>query len=223
VLLDPTDEELVSLGHPGRQLRIGIATAVVLLLIAIAKPWPGDGFAASPTPIPPAIVAAVATPVAASPTPPPTRSQGEWDNSVCTSPDGWRVVADDVELGRSVRAWLVANVAYSLVPPVRTSIPVTAVVSRAVNELGFCVPTDVSEHGLVAWSGTLWLQGGDTADPGAWKRVAQLNPAPGSLGAVANPVDGSVALWPPGSYVMEARFKGSLTEAWLGLVIKATP
>jgi hypothetical protein len=221
VLLDPTDEEFLSLGHPGRKLWIGIVAAVAMLLVAIAKPWPGDGLAASPTPT--AVMVAAAPTITPSPRPSPHPSFGDWDNSVCVSPDGWRVVADDVELGRSVRSWLVATVAYSLVPPIRASIPVTAVVSRGVKELGFCVPTDVSEHGHIAWSGTLWRQGSDPADPTGWRRVAQLNPSPGSYGAVADPLDGSAKSWPPGIYVMEARFTGSVTEAWLGLVIKATP
>ncbi len=220
--MDLTEEELVPLGRAGRQVPVGIAAVALLLVVAIAKPWDGQQPMSSPAPATPHIVT-VATAATTPPARIPVPSPGDWDNTVCTSPDGWRVVADDVELGRSVRSWLVASVAYSFVPPIATSIPFTLVVSGSLNRLGFCIPQAVLEHGEIGWSGTLWRQGADAAGQIGWLRVAVLTPAPGSLGAVADRLDGSAGLWPPGTYVMEARFAGSLTEAWLGLAVKATP
>ncbi len=218
--MDPIDVELISLGRTARTLPIGIAAAAVLLLVATVKPWAGDSTRESEVPAPP--VPVIAAPPAAPPgrTQSPTLTPSDWDKTVCLSRDGWLVVADDVQPGRSVRTWLVASVVYAMVPPIRTSIPVTSLVSHSVDKLGFCVPAGVLDHGRNAWNGTLWRQGGDPADPTGWRQVARLTPSPGSFGAMADPLDRSVVVWPPGIYVMEARISGSLQDAWLGLVIK---
>jgi len=222
--MDPTDEQLVRLGHPGRSMQFGIAAVALLLLAAIAKPWPIDGSAA-PTPSGSPVGVAAATPSPTAPAPTPTRTpsaaHSDWDSTVCASPDGWRIVADQVERGRSVRAWLMAGAVYSMVPPIRSTIPITPLVSGGLSGLGFCAPAGVSEHGKVAWSGTLWRQGAERAGPVSWQPVARLTPLPGSLGAVAEPLNESPALWPPGYYVLEARIKGQLREAWIGLTIQS--
>jgi uncharacterized protein YbdZ (MbtH family) len=220
--VDPTDEQVIRTGHVGRRVRLGIAAAAVLVVAATAKPWallPVD-----PTPTPPAELVAVATSTPTpTPTPAPTPrpSYSDWDNTVCVSPDGWRVVADNVQLGRSVRSWVVAAAAYSFVPPISTTIPRTLLVSHGVSLLGFCVPAGTTALSKDDWSATLWRQGGDVANPTGWRAVGSVTPPPGSLGAPAAPFDRSAAGWPPGKYFLEARFQGSLTEAWLGLVIVA--
>jgi hypothetical protein len=217
--LDLRDEELISLGPTGRQLPIGIAAVAVLLLLAVVKPWIGDTTTESGIQASPALAVAAVTAVVPTGAPSPAVTPGDWDNTVCASPDGWLVVADEAKLGGSFRTWLIASVIYSLVPPIRTSIPLTPLVSHSVERLGFCVPTAVSDNGRNKWSGTLWRQGGDSADPTAWREVARLNPSSSSLGAWADPLDRSAAVWLPGIYVMEARFSESPRDAWLGLVI----
>jgi uncharacterized protein YbdZ (MbtH family) len=222
--VDPTDEQVIRTGHVGRRVRLGIAAAVLLVVAATAKPWtlvPVDA-----TPTPPAEVVAVATSTPpANPTPTaapiPRTSYSDWDNAVCVSPDGWRVVADSVQLGRSVRSWVAAAAAYSFVPPISTTIPRTLLVSHGVSLLGFCVPAGITALSKDDWSATLWRQGGDVANPTGWRAVGSVTPPPGSLGAPAAPFDRHAVGWPPGKYFLEARFEGSLTEAWLGLVIVA--
>ena len=139
---------------------------------------------------------------------------------MCQSPDGWRVVADDVELGRSVRAWVAAAAAYSFVPPIPSTIPLTLLISPGVRRLGFCAPVSVVQGGRIGWTATLWRQG-SFSSPNGWRAVASLTPSPGWFGAPADPIDQSLAGWPPGTYVLEARFENSLTEAWLGLTIRS--
>jgi hypothetical protein len=220
--VDPTDEQVIRTGHVGRRVRFGIAVASVLVVAATAKPWalvPADV-----TPTPPAEIVAAVTSVpkptlTTAPTPRP--SFINWDSTVCVSPDGWRVVADDVELGRSVRSWVVATAAYSFVPPISTTIPRTLLVSHGVSLLGFCVPAVLAGSSKADWSATLWRQGVDAANPNGWRQVASVKPPPGALGAPAAPFDRNAVDWPPGKYFLEARFQGLLTEAWLGLVIQA--
>jgi hypothetical protein len=107
------------------------------------------------------------------------------------------------------------------VPPVRSAVPVTALVSSGVSSLGFCLPPDSVVAAETGWSGTLWRQSGDGADPNAWQAAAQLTPARGSIGALTDRIDASTATWPPGRYLLEARFDGSSREAWLGLLIRS--
>ena len=215
--MGPTGVELVRLGRTSRQMVLVVSVLALLLLVAVVKPWPGEGSptrsaSASPEEFVAGVSAGAAFPVAS-----PTDPAG----ALCASPDGWRIVADDVELGRSVRTWLVATVEYAVVPPVRSTVPVTSLVLGGVNDLGFCLPGGVSGPGKTGWSGTLWRQGGVGADSTAWQPAARLTPSPGSLGALAEPLDGSVGTWPPGRYVLEARFVGSDSEAWLGLLIRS--
>jgi len=220
--VDPTDEQVIRTGHVGRQVRLGIAVAALLVAAATAKPWALAPADVTPTPTPEIVAAAPSIPtptLTTAPTPRPSFS--DWDSTVCVSPDGWRVVADDVELGRSVRSWVVARAAYSFVPPISTTIPRTLLVSHGVSLLGFCVPAVLAAPSKADWSATLWRQGGDAANPNGWRQVASVQPPPGALGAPAAPFDRNAAGWPPGKYVLEARFQGSLTEAWLGLVIQA--
>ncbi|MFI5259371.1 MAG: hypothetical protein ACHQ01_07170 [Candidatus Limnocylindrales bacterium] len=217
--MDPIDEELISLGRSARPLPIGIAAVAVLLVIAVAKPWAGDATRDSEPTAPQAPMVATPTAAAGAPTSSPGPTPSDWDNTLCASPDGWLVVARHSELGRSVRTWLVASVVYSMVSPIRTSIPMNSLVSHAVEKLGFCAPAGASDHGRNTWNGTLWRQGGDPGEPTGWRQAARLTPSPGSLGAWADPLDRSVVGWPPGIYVMEARFSGSRQDAWLGLAI----
>jgi hypothetical protein len=211
----PNDIELVPVGHSGRRTAVGVTAAALLLVVAILKPWAGAALVASPSASPLQFVAAV---TAAAPS--PSSSGGDVAVPMCDSPDGWRIVADDVELGRSVRTWIVADVEYSTIPPVRSTVPVTALVSSGVSNLGFCLPPDVAAAGKTVWSATLWRQGGDASDSTAWQAAAQLTPLPGAIGALAAPVGGAITTWPPGRYVLEARFQGSTREAWLGLLIR---
>ena len=212
----PNDIELVRVGHSGRRTAVGVTAATLLLVVAILKPWAGAAPVTSPSATPLQFVAAV---TAAAPS--PSSSGGDVAAPLCDSPDGWRIVADDVELGRSVRTWIVADVEYSTIPPVRSTVPVTAVVSRGVSSLGFCRPPDSAGAGRTVWSATLWRQSGDAADAAAWQAAAELTPLPGAIGALAAPVGGAIATWPPGRYLLEARFQGSTREAWLGLLIRS--
>jgi hypothetical protein len=217
--MDPPDEQLVRLGRTGRQMPIGIVTVVVLLLVAIVKPWPSAGSAAATaSPSAPVVVAAasIAEPTA-------TSFQANRASDMCTGADGWRLVVDDIELGRYVRAWLVASVVYSMVPPLRFTIPVTSLVSSSVNGLGVCVPTSAPEPLADGWSATLWRESSDGANAGGWDQVGRLIPAPGALGALAGPLGASAVVWSPGRYVLETRFAGSIKEAWLGLQIQDSP
>jgi hypothetical protein len=226
--VDRTDEQVIRTGHVNRRVRFGIVAAGVLMVAATAKPWawaPADAASTPPAEIvayaPPTPTSTPAPTPTQTPAPTPRPSYGDWDNNVCVSPDGWRVVADDVELGRSVRSWVVATAEYSFVPPLSTMIPRTLLVSHGVSLLGFCVPAGLAAASRANWSATLWRQGGDVLNPNGLLAVASLTPPPGSLGAPAAPFDHSASGWPPGRYVLETRFKGSTTEAWLGVVIQA--
>ena len=217
--MSPNEVELVRLGRVGRQMRLGVAVAVLLVLVAVAKPWVGTGAG------PPEASGSPRTAVAGVSAGPPTASAAgvETASALCESPDGWRIVADDVAFGRAIRSWLVATVEYSDVPPVRSTIPLTVVVSNAVDRLGFCLPASMADPTAVGWSATLWQFDAGAADPTLWRPAARLVPPPGSLGAIADPLDSSASGWPPGRYVLETRFAGSVNEAWLGFVIRPSP
>ena len=217
--MSPSEVELVRLGRIDRQIRLGIAAVALLLLAAVVKPWPGHG-AAGPTDSarPREFVAGVSANV-----PSPSASPTNIASALCASRDRWLIVADDVEQGRPVRTWLVAGVEYSVVPPVHSTIPVTTLVSSEVVRLGFCLPVSAGEPRNGGWSGTLWRQGADAANPTQWQAAARLDPAPGSLDALAYPVNKSAIAWPPGLYFLEARFVGLDREAWLGLLIQRRP
>ncbi|MFI5258522.1 MAG: hypothetical protein ACHQ01_02755 [Candidatus Limnocylindrales bacterium] len=215
--MSPNEIDIVRIGRVGRQMRIGITAAVLLVLVAVAKPWVGPGSAPASGPMSSGDAMA-----AASAAPSATAAGAETTAALCESPDGWRIVADDVEFGRAIRSWLVADVEYSDVTPVSSTIPVTVVVSGAVEGLGFCLPASMADPTAVDWSATLWRFDNDPADPTKWLPAARLNPLPGSLGAMAAPLDPSASGWPPGRYVLETRFAGSIDEAWLGLLIRPT-
>jgi hypothetical protein len=213
-----SDVELVRLGRTGRQARLGIAIVALLLLVAVAKPWPGPGPAPAGSATPREQVAAATAPARSSSTP-----RAAAAGALCVSPDGWRIVADDVELGRAVRTWLVADVARSIVPPLRSTIPVTTLVSSEVERLGFCRPAVAGEAGGPAWSGSLWRQGvGVSASP-QLQLAARLDPAPGSIGAFVFPLGNPAVAWPPGLYFLQADLAGSDKEVWLGLLIQGRP
>jgi hypothetical protein len=133
------------------------------------------------------------------------------------------VVADDFELGRSVRTWMVADVEYSTTTPARSTIPVTTLVSSQVERLGFCLPVGGGTPGANGWSGTVWRTAGTGADPTLGQEAATLDPTPGSLGALAHPVGEAAVTWAPGLYFLQADFAGSNREAWLGLLIQRDP
>jgi hypothetical protein len=234
--VSPSDVELVRLGRINGRIRLGIAALALLLLVAIVKPWPGHGGAGpagSPSLSPRELVAAASVEPTSSSAPasssaatsgsaPSSGSAAAADaaGALCLSPDSWWIVADDTELGRSVRTWLVADVEYSAGPPARSTIPVTTLLSRGVVRLGFCPPSGLGGPGVRDWSGTLWRQGAGSADPTQWRLAARWGPAAGSAGALAYPVDHSAAAWPPGLYFLEANSAGSDREAWLGLLIQ---
>ncbi|HEX7613108.1 MAG TPA: hypothetical protein VF371_10075 [Candidatus Limnocylindrales bacterium] len=212
--MGPTDVELVRLGHSSRPIAIGLTAVALLLAVAVVKPWsvassPALIESASPQPVAAAISAYARSPVPSLPDP---------SGSLCAGPDGWRIVADEVQVGRTVRTWLGATAQYSVVPPVRSTVPVASLISSGVTNLVFCLPTGGLGSGETTWSGTLWRQGGDAA---SWQETARLTPVPGSLVALADPFDGSAGTWSPGRYILEARFDGSVREAWLGLLIRA--
>lgn len=214
--MDPTDEEFVRLGHAGRQLPIAIAAVVLLLMLAIAKPWASQGSAHPTVTTPPQEVVAVASDNVRS----PAASVADRGPTACARAEVWQVVAGDVALQKPGRMWPVAAVEYSAVPPLPSTIPVVSLVSSALIDLGFCVPVGLSGPGDIGWSGTLWRQSDDATDPTAWRAVGRLDPLPGSFGALADPIDESEVVWPPGRYVLEARFGASIREAWLELVIQ---
>lgn len=215
--MDPTDEELVRTGPIGRQLSLAIAAVAVLLVIAVVKPWPSE-VPETPAASPMGVLAA-----SSSIAPSPAASEADRATTTCARSDSWRIVADDVEVGLSVRTWLTAAVEYSAVSPVRSTIPVTPLVSSTVDMLSVCVPAAVVGADTTGWSGTLWRVGGDSTDPTGWRQVARLTPLPGSLGALADPLGEALVVWPPGPYVLEARFEGSIREAWLELLIQESP
>lgn len=215
--MDPTEVELRSLGRNGRQLPAVILAVVLLLIVAVVKPW-SIGASAVPTASSSshqAVAGASATSQSA------TATALDAAGNLCTSPDGWQIVANDVELGRSVRTWLVATAMYSAYPPLRSAIPVTSIVSSGVSSLGFCAPAALPGSAGTSWSGLLWRQGGDGTNSNAWHLAARLAPTPGSLGALADPLIQSVGGWPPGHYVLEASFEPFAPEAWLGLIIQS--
>jgi hypothetical protein len=207
VSVDPTDEEFLRIGPVGRKVPVGMALLFLLLVVAVVKPWPNPGSpAAGDSPSPAAASVSRPSPTALE----PDRAQVLCDNTT-----GWTIVADEGSFLTS----LVPDVEYSTVPPIRSTVPVTSLSSSTVIDLAMCVPPDVSGNGQTGWSGTLWLIGGDPAEPSAPHAVARLQPSPESLGALAAPLDESVMSWGSGNYMLEARFEGSETEAWLGLAI----
>jgi hypothetical protein len=213
----PNDLELVRLRRTDRRTGVAIVVAALFLVAAVFKPWSGltgAGSAASASPI--ELVAGASG--VASGTGALSSARAGSGAALCQSPDGWRIVADDTELGRAVRTWIVADVELSAAPPARSTIPVTVVASSGVLRLGFCRPAVAGSSDEI-WSGTLWRQGPDPADPVRWQVAARLAPARGSIGALVSPPPDSPPAWPPGSYVLEADFAGAATETWLGLVI----
>jgi hypothetical protein len=219
--VEPKREELGRVARTGWRLPTAMVAVALLLAVSVVKPWSG------PRSVGPVRTASqrdvVAGVSAGAPTIAPSASAVAEDpaGTLCQSPDGWRVVADDVELGRSVRTWLVATVEYADRPPPASTIPVTSLISGPVTRLGFCAPAGNAALGTAPWTGWLWRQNGPTFDPASSQLVARLTPMPGSLGALADPVQGSVFAWPPGRYVLEASFQGLPTQAWLGLSIES--
>jgi hypothetical protein len=193
---------------------LGFAAAAVLLLAAIFKPWSAFEGARAALPAPGATSAVLAASAAGSSATPSAAPM------LCDSPDGWRVVTDDVEFGRPVRTWFVADAVFSAVTPAQSIVPVATVLSSRVESLGFCLPTTLADVAARGWSGTLWRVGANPAAPGTWEQVGVVAPLPGSLGAEAAAPGRSVSSWPAGSYVLEARFGDLASRAWLGFVIE---
>lgn len=216
----PSDLELVRLSRTERRIRLGIAAVALLLLVAVVKPWPGQNgsLPGSATPAERVAAASAGSSTSAEPS-----ASGEAGPALCVSPDGWRIVADDTELGRTVRTWLVADVELSAALPERSTVPVTTLVSSEVEHLGFCRPAGSADAGTGIWRGTLWRESPDLAAPVRWQLAARLSPAPGSIGALASPQSGATNVWQPGLYFLEAEFAGSNTETWLGLLIERGP
>lgn len=213
------DVELVRLSRTDGRIRLGVAAVVLLLIAAVVKPWPNRGSAGAAGTGQPFESSTGVTAAAPGSPSSPAAAPG-----LCVSPDGWRVVADDVELGRSVRTWMVADVEYSTItPPALSTIPVTTLVSSQVERLGFCLPVGGGTPGANGWSGTLWRTAGTGADPTQEQKAATLDPVPGSLGALAHPVGEAAITWAPGLYFLQADFAGSNREAWLGLLIRRDP
>jgi hypothetical protein len=218
--VSPSDLELVRIGRTGRRMRFGLVAVALLVVVAVLKPWPSQI-------LPPRTVASSAGQFVAGRSagaPSATTTSSSRATPLCADPGSWQVIVDDVELDRTVRTWVVAAAEYSALPPLRATVPVTAFVSKAVDGLGFCAPAaGLSGAATAGWSGTLWRVGSATAEAAKWQSVARLDPSPGSQGAMASPVGGSATGWSPGLYVLEARFPGSRSEAWLGLAIRRVP
>jgi hypothetical protein len=210
VSVDPTDEEFRRIGPVGRKVPVGMAVLFLLLVVAIVKPWPNPRSSSAGESPPPDNAAA-----APAGRPLPTAFEPDRAQVLCDNTTGWTIVADEGSFLTSI----VPGVEYSTVPPIRSTVPVTSLSSSTVNDLAICVPSDVSGNGKTGWSGTLWMIGGDPAQPSAPHAVARLLPSPNSLAALAAPLDQSAMVWESGNYVLEARFEGSETEAWFGLAI----
>jgi hypothetical protein len=212
-------------GGVGLRLGIGLAAIALLLAAAVLKPWSdsGSGLAASGPngSSAPTLVVAGATASAASGTAGPSASQ-EAADSLCPGQTGWQVVVDDVELGRDVRTWLTADVVYSSAQPAPATIPVTTFVSAGIGRLGFCRPPEFVGAGSRVWTGTIWREPEATAKAAAWQVVGRLRPLPGSLGAVASPIQAVSMAWKPGLYFLQADSAGS-ASAWLGVRIEGSP
>lgn len=229
--MGPVDEGPFELrtGGIGLRLAIGLAVIAGLLAAAIVKPWPGIGLglAASGSnsgPVPTIAIgdaSRASGPSGASATIRPPASEVVTD-LLCPGPTGWQVVVDDVELGRQVRTWLLADVVYSANQPPPASIPVTNLVSAGVGRLGLCRPPAFAGAGGQAWTGTIWREPTVIAEPSDWQLVARLNPLPGSVGAVASPIRTVSIAWPPGLYLLEAESAGS-ASAWLAIRIEVSP
>ncbi len=212
--MEPEDVELVRIGSSRRRMALVVAALLLALVLAILKPWTGT----APHSRGPdatggeAVVGVTSRP--ASPSPTATDQLAD----LCTSPDGWRVVADDREFGRTVRTWIVAGVELSnsdVMPDVSTIPQTTLPLNGGLTDLGFCAPAGTGSP-LQRWTGTLWQVplGAATAD---WQFLAALTPSEDALGALT--VGPGVPHIGVGTYVIEAHNQGTGREAWLGVVV----
>jgi hypothetical protein len=209
------DVELVRLGGSGARLVAGSVVVCLLLAVAIAKPWQPARSAASGAP-----ESAEPVPQAALIPTPPATAPARLADELCQSADGWSVVSDDVELGRPVRTWRLADVEYSPVPPPPESIPVTTLISASILRLGLCVPADVLAVERT-WTLTVWRQEVAGARADQWTQIASLRPAAGSHGDFLEGPPGGASGWAPGLYFVGTSFPSSGHEAWLAVDIKA--
>jgi hypothetical protein len=222
--MDPLDGELVRVGRVGRRFPAALILVGVLVAIAVLKPWPG----ANPPPRPHPTPSATATQSQAPSTRPSLDPAHEaLVRLTCARDGGWRIVAADTTPNRVVHSVQVPAVEYSTVPPPRASIPVvslpvTPLPDGGVAALGLCVP---AKPGMAdsAWSATLWQLGAQPAGSRVWELVGRLQPPPNSLGAIAEPLGSARRSWQPGLYLLETRFEGTITEAWLGIQIQFQP
>ena len=210
--MDLDDIELVRIGGSHRRIAFGLVALAVLMVAAIAKPWAG-----SATPRQQAepsahqeIAALTSRPAVEEPTASPQPP------SMCQNTDAWLVVADDIELGRTVRSWIVATVRLSTGETMPPTVPLTVLVAPSgLRALGFCAPTATGSS-LSRWTGTLWrmVTTGDGPSP---EFVTALSTSTDSLGALTDPV-----VSPPlqvGTYVIEGHNQGTGLEAWFGIEI----
>jgi len=237
VPVNSQDVELVPLSRSRWPMRVGIAAAALFLLAAVAKPWAGQGGVPTASPSSPGLSAARSgqaspgsspvavargSPPGATASPSPATQKSSSLSVLCLNSDDWRIVVDDVELGQTVRTWLVADAEYSAGPPTGSTIPVD-VVSTGLEHLGLCPPPEAGGSRDGTWVATVWRQGAGPIQPLAWQLTARLDPRPGSAGALAEPVGKSAIAWLPGLYFIEVDFSDSTRKAWLGLVIDSAP
>jgi hypothetical protein len=208
--MDPQDVELMRIGGSRRRIAVGVAGLAILLIVATLKPWAGP----SPRQAEPSreAVAAVTSRPGESQSPAPSPPVA----GMCESPDSWTVVADDVELGRNVRTWVVAPVQLSMVETMPPAISQTVLVAPGgLRALGFCAPVGTGSAES-RWTGTLWRLFTSASGPDL-EFVAALTTSDDSLGALTTPMDASTLAM--GSYVIEGHNQGSGMEAWFGVMI----
>jgi hypothetical protein len=227
-----TPVPVVRVGGNSSGSACAVAVVVALVLAMVVKPWQPSTVPASSAAAPdrssPARVgvsAPAGTAVLESappccgpdPTPPaPLAEQGGFP--VCFSPDGWRIVADQVVGGTRSRVWL--NVVSASIPsPAGAARQAARLVSDRVTALGFCAPVGLQPS--TPWQAVLWSDRGTDGATAEFTEVAVLQAAADSDGVLLRG-SGTAGTWALGRYVLQVLGGQPDDGAWLAVDLSPT-
>jgi hypothetical protein len=187
-----------------------LALAAIALVLLLVKPWQpaGQGDEGSG-----AGGSRGNAPLASNPGPAPAPTSTESADrqavaAFCLQPGAWLVASVERWRDQRIRVWRALTPASAARGPDDPSIPVVAVVSEGLTELGWCAPVSGEDIPSAPVAVTVWLRG-----PGAAGLIvvdsSRPDSGPSPFGDLYRPPSGSpgsrAASWSPGTYVFRYR------------------